>query len=776
MSQATHTQHPKHWGAHQLEFLLILTLFLFTAAQVFAVDSHAMDLGLSEQIIETKSATTTTWSLDHLVAESVTIRTRVMLHGDIDNDLSSVWLAALVTNATSPDAVLALAVQPKTVGWLTAWNLELHVYPVNSSSGSPITAGKNTPTVISLGALSLQPDTPYETIFSFNQLTGQLDVRLTNNLTGAILYKGQQSVAKQTQPLYPALAMATRSHQQGVELVLEAFDVHDVYIPGGAGWALARESDWQQSTDSIRRVVSDESLGIRLWSKSAVADGTFNFVVEYQGARKPLFAVVPIQGDTFTPLSRSALLPGSSQLVLEYVAGGRTWFSETQPLTVGQIEASFDRAVVDREAGVVTSSMEIASLGTLNEVTLDVTGSLTRLVWDDVARRYNYQPYGDYLLFSDTLTLTFEPLHVQLQLPVLPDAPGTWQIQYTLQTTPVIAVQQNLANRYFSTYLPPDPSDESFTVAILPDTQIYAQSFPEIFTRQTEWLAQNAQELNLAFVLHLGDITNTSAAEEWQNALRSMSLLNGVVPYALTVGNHDMGSNRQTNSRSTPLNTYFPLQYYEGLRGTFEPGRAENSYHVFRAGGREWLVIMLEFGPRDEVLAWANQVATDHADLPIIIVTHTYTTTSGLWLTGTGGAAPISYPYARNPGESVNDGLDMWMKFVRQHPNILMVVSGHIGHEGIPRQAVKGNLGNTVYEMLLDYQYLPLGGEGWMGLMEFQPHTGRILVLSYSPYLDSYREGVFGGFTNHFIIDQAAGQIKNVGLGEVCAVALRLCR
>ncbi|HHT26625.1 MAG TPA: hypothetical protein GXZ82_05200 [Firmicutes bacterium] len=776
MNQATNTRHHVPGRVRCIGITAVLTFVLMVGVVAPTVASSAVNPSSARHMMQTRSATTTTWSLNHPVTESVTVRTRLLLRGDIDNDLNEVWLASFVTDAASPNAVVALVVAPKTKGWLTAWHLQLHIHSADPASGSTVAAGNITSTVISLAAISLQSDTPYDTILSFNPRTGELDVRLTDMASGAVLYKGQHEATTYADPLYPAIGFAAHKDAQRVELDIEAFEIHGFYITGGADWALVREKDWWLSADSIRMIVDDQPLGIRLRSSSTESTGSLRFHLEHQSTLYPLIEKTPIAGESYTPLPRSALPPGASQLVMDYVALDTVWFSETLSLTVGQIEARFDRAVVNREAGTVTAGLTIAAQSTLPDVVVHVTGSLTRLVWDGAARRYIYQPYGEFTLFDGTLTLTTTSLQVPLRLPVPLDEPGTWQVQYELRTTPAIPVRQTFTNRHFSTYLPPDPSDEPFTAAILPDTQMYAQYFPEIFTRQTEWLAQNAQQLQLAFVLHLGDITNTNAAEEWLNAQRSMNLLDGVVGYALTVGNHDMGSDRRTNSRSTPLNTYFPPDDYVGLRGTFEPGRAENSYHIFRAGGREWLVVTLEFGPRDEVLAWADQVVTNHANLPVIIVTHTYTTTSGLWLTGTGGAAPISYPFAHNPGESVNDGMDIWQKFVRRHPNILMVISGHIGHPGIPRQAVKGVQGNVVYEMLLDYQYLPLGGEGWMGLMEFQPHAERVLVLSYSPYLNSYREGVFDGFTNHFIIDAAAGTIKTVGLDEVCAMASRLCR
>src|SRR3989338_5749903 len=75
----------------------------------------------------------------------------------------------------------------------------------------------------------------------------------------------------------------------------------------------------------------------------------------------------------------------------------------------------------------------------------------------------------------------------------------------------------------------------SFTIVILPDTQYYSESYPEIFMSQTRWIKEYAQELNIKIVLHEGDITNTNTASEWIVAQRSMRVLDGTIPYVITI-------------------------------------------------------------------------------------------------------------------------------------------------------------------------------------------------------------------------------------------------
>ena len=89
-----------------------------------------------------------------------------------------------------------------------------------------------------------------------------------------------------------------------------------------------------------------------------------------------------------------------------------------------------------------------------------------------------------------------------------------------------------------------DPiSPGSWTLAILPDTQIYAQSYPQHFTAQTQWIKDHVASHNIKYVLHEGDITNNNVTAQWNNALASMNVLNGVLPYAMAPGNHDYGPN-----------------------------------------------------------------------------------------------------------------------------------------------------------------------------------------------------------------------------------------
>ena len=98
-----------------------------------------------------------------------------------------------------------------------------------------------------------------------------------------------------------------------------------------------------------------------------------------------------------------------------------------------------------------------------------------------------------------------------------------------------------------------------FTVVALPDTQFYAAKFTAIFEAQVTWLLEQHQAGDVAFVLHEGDIVDNDVDQQWAAAAASLHRLDGIVPYVLSAGNHDYPGDGWSASRSTLIDTYFPI-------------------------------------------------------------------------------------------------------------------------------------------------------------------------------------------------------------------------
>lgn len=281
----------------------------------------------------------------------------------------------------------------------------------------------------------------------------------------------------------------------------------------------------------------------------------------------------------------------------------------------------------------------------------------------------------------------------------------------------------------------------SWTLALLPDTQVYSVRYPGLYSAQTAWLRAHAEERNIKYALHLGDITDNNTETEWQRAAESMKLLEGHLPYVIVGGNHDYGPSGDASTRDTFLNQYFSFDETsarEGFGGAYEQGKLDNTYHLFEAGGQKWIVVALEWAPRDEVVAWANQVMAKHADRKGILVTHAYMFSNSRRYDHTDKTSPNHWnPHNyRTPG-SKNDGQQLWDKLVRKH-NFVFTFNGHVLNDGTGYRADKNDAGNYVHQMLANYQMRELGGEGYFRLLEFTPDGNTVNVLTYSPLYDRY--------------------------------------
>jgi predicted MPP superfamily phosphohydrolase len=288
---------------------------------------------------------------------------------------------------------------------------------------------------------------------------------------------------------------------------------------------------------------------------------------------------------------------------------------------------------------------------------------------------------------------------------------------------------------------PPTPPD-GFTLAVLPDTQYYSLKYPETYHSQTRWIAENAKTHRIAYVLHLGDITDKNTPPEWQVAAAAHARLAGLVPCALVPGNHDLPGGRKSG-----LSKHFPVAELKRLPtfgGSYdrEPKRADNSYHLFTAGGRQWLILALEFGPRDDVVRWANEVVTRHPDRSVIMITHAYLRPDNtrfdhrvkIVVKGTETDKGLTkYAHAKDPA-GFNDGEDLWQKLVSRHANFAFVLSGHTCVTA--RRTDLGLHGNPVHQILVDYQNQPNGGNGYLRLLQFSPDGRKLHVCDYSPTLD----------------------------------------
>jgi hypothetical protein len=275
--------------------------------------------------------------------------------------------------------------------------------------------------------------------------------------------------------------------------------------------------------------------------------------------------------------------------------------------------------------------------------------------------------------------------------------------------------------------------EREWTVVVLPDTQVYTYLKPELFEAQGRLIVENRERLDIRFVLHEGDVVDDNGSDDqWAVVARALGPLEGVVPTAIAVGNHDLGPRGCSSTRETRLNDVLPwLSRGPTVLDTFEPGHAENIAHRFETPDGPWLVLALEFGPRDEVVAWASDLAARHADVPAILVNHAFMYSDG-----------TRYDRATRPdqkwspmlyGVGANDGETLFRKLVLPRSNIRLVLSGHVLNEGAARRTDVRPDGTAVHQMLANYQHRRDGGYSFLRLLTFSGRTLRVRTYAPAP-------------------------------------------
>ena len=247
--------------------------------------------------------------------------------------------------------------------------------------------------------------------------------------------------------------------------------------------------------------------------------------------------------------------------------------------------------------------------------------------------------------------------------------------------------------------LQPALAEDKFTLAILPDVQM--ETNDSRLHDRLQWLVDNRTNLNLKLVMMCGDMMNFNDEAQYVHQSEAVQVLDEAhLPFVTTLGNHDTAAvkvdggsaapgNVNQNLRNTSrYNSHFPLTRFQSLAGTYEPGKMDNAFHSFTAGGLKWVVINLELWPRSGAIEWAKSVVTNHPDANVIFLTHAFLTSD-------------SQIQQDNGGYGDNSPQHLFEQAMKPYPNVRLVFSGHTGSHGYRTDV--GDAGNTIYSFLQCY-------------------------------------------------------------------------
>ncbi len=307
-------------------------------------------------------------------------------------------------------------------------------------------------------------------------------------------------------------------------------------------------------------------------------------------------------------------------------------------------------------------------------------------------------------------------------------------------------------------YEKPTLSDQdSWSLMLIPDPQSYVKYTRNqgVLDLMTSWISENHKTLNTKFVLCTGDLVeqndllnptgreaNQNSSQQWNAVRSSFGRLDHQVPYVLATGNHDYGY-VSAEYRSTQYDSYFSPEQnslnQSALReiGPQLNGKSSTVNAIYEFEPRKdskLLVMVLEFGPRDEVIEWAKKMVDlpKYADHKVILLTHVFLDKNSNRIEKQGYKI-----------EDANYGEALFTKLIQPSKNIQMVFSGHIGevdnfngHLGFRQD--KNIAGKTVTQMTFNAQAMGggwhgNGGDGWLRYLEFLPDGKTVKVKTFSP-------------------------------------------
>ncbi|WHX17333.1 metallophosphoesterase [Streptomyces malaysiensis subsp. malaysiensis] len=264
-----------------------------------------------------------------------------------------------------------------------------------------------------------------------------------------------------------------------------------------------------------------------------------------------------------------------------------------------------------------------------------------------------------------------------------------------------------------------DQDSPRFSLAVLPDTQYLFDadsSDPEPLRATFRYLVSQREDANIAFMTHLGDVTEHGSRDEIALAASTFGTIHGKVPYSVLAGNHDIDSSTDDQrGDSAYLDAFGPRRF--SAMPTFGGASSDgyNSYHVLTAGGREWLVLALDWRLSASGLSWAQKVLDAHPTLPAILTTH------DLAWADDEGSAQLS-----------DNGRRLWDGLIRGNDQIFLALGGHYWPPG--RTVLTNDEGNDVHVHITNYQDRYYGGAGMIRLYAFDLVRNVIDVETFSPW------------------------------------------
>ena len=285
--------------------------------------------------------------------------------------------------------------------------------------------------------------------------------------------------------------------------------------------------------------------------------------------------------------------------------------------------------------------------------------------------------------------------------------------------------------------------DEGFTfnptseyIAIIGDIQYLTNNnYCNIYRHSVDWLlAQRRKGMRINCVLQTGDLTQNNTPIQWTCFHENTKELADVIPVYPMIGDHDYTwDGIYINDRKQTLfNDYvnFPLSK-NNIIAQFENGRMENIIVDNVIHGQHIFFLILEFGPRKEVVEWANSYVKSYPETSFVLMTHEYLEKGGgRRTTGLKSAARLRNTTYSTPEE-------LWNYLIKCNDNIRCVLCGHVGSlYALTTEA--NDYGRDISQIQHNIQGEQYRFDNWLMLWEFPEFGDSVNVFIYNTSTSQY--------------------------------------
>ena len=275
-------------------------------------------------------------------------------------------------------------------------------------------------------------------------------------------------------------------------------------------------------------------------------------------------------------------------------------------------------------------------------------------------------------------------------------------------------------------------------IAVFGDIQYYTMTAQStmLYLHSLAWIQARANEgWQFNCILHTGDITQNNIVNQWDYFRQATAPVAERIPYVSMIGDHDYTWEGQfiTSRESTRFNDYVQFSNVKSkIVASFENGRFENIVVENSVYGQRLDLLVLEFGPRPEVVEWANEWVSSHPDINYILMNHEYLEKGGgRRTTGLKCAARL-----RNCTTFVTPD-ELWDNLIKCNDNIRLVLCGHVG--GLYAITVDTNdFGREIPQIQHNIQSEEYRYDNWLMLWEFPAQEDSASIFIFNTRTGKY--------------------------------------